>query len=172
MLSISRNTGIVCAEENRHQPDIGLRGTWHELRQDVERQLGCVAAEASVQDVQAADVVISQSRRKAKASLLILGPLCDRVAEEDDLMVGLAFSPERTWPTLTLHGHVFFNSRADDFSECSAEANRIQLRTGFKARKKNFALMLPHFLRRTYEKEEGITNGIPQVNIYQVGARK
>jgi hypothetical protein len=68
-------------------------------------QLGGVAAKASIQNIEAADVVVSQSWGEGEATLLILRLLRDRVAEEDHLAIGTVFCNRRVGSLLPLNSH-------------------------------------------------------------------
>jgi hypothetical protein len=69
-------------------------------------QLAGVAAKASIQNIEAADVVVSQSWGESEATLLILGLLRDRVAEEDHLAIGTMFCNWSMGSLLPLNRHV------------------------------------------------------------------
>src|SRR2546421_1063567 len=70
-------------------------------------QLTGVAAKASIEHIEAADVVVSQRGGKGEATLLILGLLRDGVAEEDHLAIGTMFCKRRMGCLLVpLHSHV------------------------------------------------------------------
>ena len=69
-------------------------------------QLGCVAAETAIHDIEAADVIISQSWSKAEAAFLVFCLLSDGVAEEDDLAVGVGCSSGNPRFPFVFDGHV------------------------------------------------------------------